>query len=137
MAEPEDINERIELLRAGLSPEGIALLEEFKHAQEAMRHGEYTEEDKAIAQARLIQQLNTLSRHDYETVVEVMRLQALGHFDPEGMLEKASRDPESARRVVAWAQHLETVVEGRPLRESMDVREAVEVLKRHLSGPGV
>ncbi len=133
MAEPEDINKRIEQLRAGLSPEGIALLEEFKHAAEAMRHGEYTEEDKAIAQARLIQQLNTLSRHDYETVVEVMRLQALGRFDPEGMVEQAFRDPESARRVVAWAQHLETVVEGGPLRESMDVREAVEVLKRHLS----
>ena len=137
MANPEETNKRVEELRASLSPEGRALLEEFEEMIQQAGRGDYTDENRMAAQAWFLQQLNGLSERDGRTILEVLRLWSLGYFDPEEMVERALRDPEYAHRIIAQAQMLETVERGKPLRESMDIREAVEVLKRVLSEPNV
>jgi hypothetical protein len=134
MTEPEDTTNRIELLRAELSPEAEAFLEEFWLTGKAVGREEFTERDKMSEQARFVQQFGILSRRDRKIIMEVMRLRVLNlkAFDAKVLIRAASRNPGYTHRIVGWAQRLETMEEGKPLRENMNICEAIEVIERHL-----
>jgi hypothetical protein len=93
-------------------------------------------------QARLRQQLQTLSAYDLGIVMRAMQLHALQVFGGnssgeeifEELVEKAQKDPERARTLVAQAQE-QQVYAGEPVRSDMDIREAGDVLKRLLFNP--
>jgi|SRR5215213_4943310 len=139
MTESEDTTNRIELLRAKLSPEGEAFLEELWLTGKVMGREEFTERDKMSEQARFVQQFGILSQHDRKIVMEVMRLQVLNlkDFDAKVLIQVASRNPGYTYQIVAWAQRLETMEEGKPLLENMNICEAIEVIERHLRKPYV
>jgi hypothetical protein len=101
-----------------------------RHGDRVQR-GELTEEDREYNKLRFYQQFDALSQHDREILVEVVRLQLSLASDAEEIVAQASREPEYARKLVALAQMIETVGEGKPLRENMAVHDALEVLKQH------
>lgn len=134
MTEPEDPANRIEQLRTGLLSAGEAFLNELWLTSNPMGQDEVTERDKMSEQAWFVQQFDHLSQCDRRIILEVIRLQVLNvpDFASEELTQAASRNPGYAHQIIGWAQQLQTMEEGKPLLENMNICEAIEVVKRHL-----